>query len=163
MSENKYYHMVREFHKSFNHMMNDKPTELPREEALNRASWIGEELVELLHATANNKEDFYDLFDSFVGSLEKTHDKLNEKPIPDNKIATQVDALVDAEYFVTGGYVCMGVEPDNIFSAVQKANMDKLWEDGKPRHREGDGKIMKPPTWKAPDEAIEAEIKRQMN
>jgi energy-coupling factor transport system permease protein len=76
----------------------------------------------------------------------------------------QVDADVDVLYFTLGNLVQMGVKPQKIFEAVQKANMGKLHEDGKPRYDPANGnKIVKPATWKSPDEDIEAELLTQMN
>jgi predicted HAD superfamily Cof-like phosphohydrolase len=78
-------------------------------------------------------------------------------------IKDEVDAMIDEIYFCIGTLVEMGVKPDRIFDAVQKSNMGKLWADGKPRYREGDGKIVKPPTWSSPDVDILRELFDQMN
>ena len=55
----------------------------------------------------------------------------------------------------------MGVRPDKGFEIVNNANMAKLFPDGKPRFREGDGKILKPEGWQAPEPQLRAEIERQ--
>lgn len=75
-------------------------------------------------------------------------------------IAKQADAMIDIMYFALGTLVEMGVKPDALFDIVHEANMSKLWEDGKPRYREHDGKVIKPSTWKDPDPRIKKEIKR---
>jgi len=77
-------------------------------------------------------------------------------------IYDQADALIDAIYFCLGGFVELGINPEPVFDIVQKANMSKLWADGKPHYRESDGKVAKPKGWQAPEPQIEAEIKRQM-
>jgi predicted HAD superfamily Cof-like phosphohydrolase len=79
-----------------------------------------------------------------------------------NTIYDDADGLIDLIYFAIGTLVEQGIEPDNIFDIVNKANMSKLWEDGLPRFNEI-GKIIKPPTWIAPETLIEQEINRQIN
>lgn len=76
-------------------------------------------------------------------------------------IVSQADALADLLYFVYGTFVNIGVDPERIFTAVHEANMRKLWDDGLPRWREGDGKVIKPPGWTGPENAIANEIERQ--
>ncbi len=75
-----------------------------------------------------------------------------------------MDALTDVSYFNYGSFAVAGVDPEPLFDIVQEANMGKLWEDGKPRFRDGDGKIVKPPNWEndyAPEPRLAAEIDRQ--
>lgn len=163
---NETYHMVRNFHKAFNHLTADKPTPIPEDVALSRAVWTGEELIEFLYATvAGDKEKFLTIFDNFVEGLVKTVDKIIDKDdLIEDVLVSQMDALTDIEYFNQGSFVIAGVEPFNLFKIVQEANMGKLWEDGKPRFREGDGKIIKPPHWEenfAPESKLKEEIERQ--
>jgi len=79
-----------------------------------------------------------------------------------DNVIDQADALVDCLYFILGTAVEIGVDLEPVFNIVQKANMAKLWPDGKPHYRELDGKVAKPEGWQAPEPQIEAEIKRQM-
>lgn len=79
-----------------------------------------------------------------------------------NTIEGQADAMIDLMYFALGTLVEMGVEPENLFNIVQKANMSKVWEDGTVHYRE-DGKVIKPSTWIDPAPLIEEEINRQKN
>ena len=79
-----------------------------------------------------------------------------------DNVIDQADALVDALYFILGTAVEIGVDLEPVFNIVQRANMAKLWSDGKPRYRELDKKVMKPEGWQAPEPQIEAEIERQM-
>lgn len=78
-----------------------------------------------------------------------------------SSVSDQADAMIDLIYFALGTLVNMGVTPEHLFAIVHQANMSKLWPDGKPRWREEDGKVLKPPGWVSPDEAILAEIERQ--
>jgi predicted HAD superfamily Cof-like phosphohydrolase len=77
-----------------------------------------------------------------------------------NTIYDEVDALIDALYFILGTFVEMGIQPQPIFDIVQKANMDKVWPDGLV-HKKPDGKTIKPEGWQAPEPLIIAEIDRQ--
>ncbi|WP_241739347.1 hypothetical protein [Anoxybacillus flavithermus] len=164
---NEMYYMVREFHKAFGHHAADKPIPIPSDLALNRTVWTGEELVEFLYATVKgDKEKFLELFNLFKEGLDKASQKIldkNEKI--EDVVVAQADALTDSLYFIFGSFVHLGVKPFNLFKIVQQANMGKLWDDGKPRYREKDGKIIKPPMWEekfAPEPKIKAEIERQM-
>lgn len=73
----------------------------------------------------------------------------------------QADAMIDLLYFALGTLVEMGVEGEPLFHIVHKANMEKLWPDGKP-HLGPDGKVQKPPTWRDPSEALRQELARQL-
>ena len=75
-------------------------------------------------------------------------------------LCAQADAMIDLIYFALGSMVEMGVQPEALFDIVHQANMDKLWPDGKPHYGQ-DTKVIKPHTWRAPDEAMRAEIARQ--
>ncbi|MCL2096861.1 MAG: hypothetical protein FWH10_08170 [Oscillospiraceae bacterium] len=75
-----------------------------------------------------------------------------------DNIYDQADAMIDLIYFALGTLVEMGVKPKKIFDIVQNANMSKIWEDGKPRYREGDGKVLKPPEWEDPFPKIKQAI-----
>lgn len=77
-------------------------------------------------------------------------------------ITEQADAMVDLMYFTLGMFVEMGIDAEPLFEIVHNANMQKLWPDGKPRFRENDGKVVKPPTWTDPMEKLKAEVKRQI-
>ena len=164
---NEMYYMVRKFHKAFGHHVADEPIPIPSDLALNRAVWTGEELVEFLYATVKgDKEKFLELFNLFKEELDKASQKIldkNEKI--EDVVVAQADALTDSLYFIFGSFVHLGVKPFNLFKIVQQANMGKLWDDGKPRYREEDGKIIKPPMWEekfAPEPKLKAEIERQI-
>jgi len=73
-------------------------------------------------------------------------------------IYEQADAMIDLIYFALGTMVEMGLEPEELFNIVQRANMDKLWEDGKPRYNKKDGKVIKPDNWEDPKPRIKEYI-----
>ena len=60
------------------------------------------------------------------------------------------DALTDILYVTYGAGCAFGINLDNCFKEVQRANMSKLGEDGKPIYNEN-GKVMKGPNYVAPD------------
>jgi predicted HAD superfamily Cof-like phosphohydrolase len=106
------------------------------------------EAPELLHA---------DLVERRAAWIEEEAEELREAPT----IAEQADAFIDIIYFALGGLVNLGVRPERLWDIVQNANMAKLWPDGKPHHRPGDGKVLKPDGWQDPGPLLEAEIERQ--
>ena len=73
-------------------------------------------------------------------------------------IYEQADAMIDLIYFALGTLVEMGLEADELFDIVQKANMAKLWSDGKPHYNPKDGKVIKPDGWEDPAPKIKAYI-----
>lgn len=83
---------------------------------------------------------------------------LNE-PLDRPDWADMIDDLCDLLYVTYGAFVAMGVDAVPFMAEVQKANLAKLWEDGKPRQRE-DGKIQKPANWTPPD--IEGVLKKYL-
>jgi predicted HAD superfamily Cof-like phosphohydrolase len=75
-----------------------------------------------------------------------------------DNVVDQADAMIDLIYFALGTLVEIGVKPQPLMDIVQHANMSKLWPDGKPRYREGDGKCMKPDDWEDPYPKLQAAI-----
>ena len=75
-------------------------------------------------------------------------DELNEFTKAED-VVEQADAMIDLMYFALGVLVEMGVKPDEIFKIVHEANMNKLWDDGKP-HYDSAGKTVKPQDWESP-------------
>lgn len=86
-------------------------------------------------------------------------EELNEF-IESATLVDQADAMIDLIYFALGTLVEMGVQPAKIFTIVHKANMNKLWGDGKPHYNE-QGKTIKPESWQDPFQLIEDEISKQ--
>ncbi|SFJ65342.1 Predicted phosphohydrolase, Cof family, HAD superfamily [Paenibacillus sp. UNC496MF] len=75
-----------------------------------------------------------------------------------DNVVDQADAMIDLMYFALGTLVELGVKPQALMDIVQHANMSKLWPDGKPHYREGDGKIQKPAGWEDPYPKLKAAI-----
>ena len=65
-----------------------------------------------------------------------------KKAIKDNDILEVADALTDILYVAYGAGHAFGINLDKCFNEVQKSNMSKLDENGKPIYNES-GKVMK--------------------
>lgn len=165
----KYYTQVEEFHEAFDHPIADKPTQMSLRRAVPRSVWTGEEaLVEFLHASSANEEEFLSAYDNMIIGLQKAKEKSLAMDYYDDgidRIVAQTDALTDALYFIFGSFVEMGVKPDKPFEIVQSSNMSKLFTDENgnkyAKYRESDGKILKSDDFFAPEPALKAEIERQ--
>lgn len=70
-------------------------------------------------------------------------------------IIDQLDANLDALYFILGNFVEMGIDPTPFLPIVHHANMSKIWPDGKV-HKDKDGKTIKPEGWEPPEPALKA-------
>ena len=111
---------VRNFMQAFGQEVKRSP-EFPTEETAKlRIEWIVEDLNELIDA----KED-----KDLIGIA---------------------DALTDILYVTYGAGHAFGIDLDECFREVQRSNMSKLGEDGKPIYRE-DGKVLKGPNYSEPD------------
>ena len=96
-------------------------SEFPNEKIINlRVDLIKEELNELIEAI-NNKD-----------------------------ITEVADALTDILYVTYGAGHSFGINLDNCFAEVQRSNMSKLNEDGKPIFNEN-GKVLKGPNYFKPN------------
>ena len=73
-----------------------------------------------------------------------------KEAIKNNDLKEAVDALTDILYVTYGAGHAFGVNLDECFDEVQRSNMSKLGEDGKPIYNQA-GKVMKGPNYFAPD------------
>ena len=73
-----------------------------------------------------------------------------KEAIKNNDLKETIDALTDILYVTYGAGHAFGVNLDKCFDEVQKSNMSKLGEDGKPIYNEV-GKVMKGPSYFKPD------------
>lgn len=90
------FEMVKEFHKKFDMMVHDKPTDLTSKKLNERYDFMLEELTE------------------FKNSIEP------------RDMAGLADALVDIVYVAMGTAVQMGLPWEELFADVQRANMAKV-------------------------------------
>ena len=79
-------------------------------------------------------------------------EELNElkEAIKNKDLKETIDALTDILYVNYGAGHAFGVNLDKCFSEVQKSNMSKLGEDGKPIFNEN-GKVLKGPNYFKPN------------
>lgn len=90
-------------------------------------------------------EEFLEVDQELIGLAEV----VNTEYWPD--VITRVaKELADLLYVVYGTAEEFGIPMEAVFKAVHESNMSKVWDDGKVHYR-SDGKVLKPPTYKAPD------------
>ena len=70
--------------------------------------------------------------------------------IKDRDITEVADSLTDILYVTYGAGIAFGIDLDKCFDEVQRSNMSKLGEDGKPIYNEN-GKVMKGPNYFKPN------------
>ncbi len=73
-----------------------------------------------------------------------------EQALKDRDLKEVADALTDILYVTYGAGHAFGIDLDKCFDEVQRSNMSKLGEDGKPIYNEH-GKVMKGPKYFQPD------------
>ena len=84
----------------------------------------------------------YDLIKEELNELEQAMKEKNLKEV--------ADALSDILYVTYGAGCAYGIDLDKCFKEVQRANMSKLGEDGKPIYNDK-GKVMKGPNYSEPN------------
>ena len=102
------------------------------QEVKNKAEFPNEKIVELRKKLID--EEFNELKDA----------------INENDLIEVADALTDILVVTFGAGVAFGIDLDKCFKEVQRANMSKLGEDGKPIYNEK-GKVMKGPNYSEPN------------
>ena len=84
-----------------------------------------------------------------ISLIEEELQELKEA-IKNKDIKEVADALTDILYVTYGAGHSFGIDLDKCFDEVQRSNMSKLGEDGKPIYNEA-GKVMKGPNYFKPD------------
>ena len=84
-------------------------------------------------------------FDLIKEELNELEQAMKEKDLKE-----VADALTDILYVTYGAGCAYGINLDKCFKEVQRANMSKLGQDGKPIYNEK-GKVMKGPNYSKPD------------
>ena len=84
----------------------------------------------------------YDLIKEELNELEQAMKEKDLKEV--------ADALTDILYVTYGAGCAYGIDLDKCFKEVQRANMSKLGDDGKPIYNEK-GKVMKGPNYTEPN------------
>ena len=164
-SKNKYFNQVKDFHARMDGRTQESPKAFGVEEAIHRADFKLEEIVEFLQATVGSNDDLDRVIEKLHRDLDKAADKVKKKGCSQDPMVGQVDALVDLLYFTYGSFVLMGVDPEPFFQIVHRANMGKIFPDGKAHFHPVTHKILKPADWEekhAPEWAILKELQGQI-
>ena len=120
------------------------------------------EAVKLFHTTyglgvsENMKADLGTQKNNLRFDLMKEENEEYLEAVQNNDIVEIADALGDMLYILCGTILEHGLQHkiEAVFNEIQRSNMSKLGEDGKPIYRE-DGKVMKGPNYFKPNfEAI---------
>ncbi len=73
-----------------------------------------------------------------------------EEAIKTRNLTEIADSLTDILYVTYGAGIAFGIDLDKCFDEVQRSNMSKLGENGRPIYND-QGKVMKGPKYFAPD------------
>mgnify|MGYP006222548501 CR=1 FL=1 len=84
-----------------------------------------------------------------ISLIEEELQELKEA-IKNKDIKEVADALTDILYVTYGAGHSFGIDLDKCFDEVQRSNMSKLGDDGKPIYNEN-GKVLKGPNYFKPD------------
>jgi len=84
-----------------------------------------------------------------IGLINEELEEFKEA-IKNNDLKEAIDALTDILYVTYGAGHAFGVNLDECFDEVQRSNMSKLGEDGKPIYNKS-GKVMKGPSYFKPN------------
>ena len=114
--------------------------------------------VKLFHETyglgvsEEMKADLGALKNELRYNLMKEENEEYLEAVQNNDIVEIADALGDMLYILCGTILEHGLQHkiEEVFDEIQRSNMSKLGEDGKPIYRE-DGKVMKGPNYFKPN------------
>ena len=165
VSSDPHFNKVKEFHGVMDERTQEEPVAWSNQDALHRADFKLEELVEFLQAASSSEEQFDQAVSQLHAALDKAHAKAKSKGVARHSLTGQVDALIDMLYLTYGSFVLMGVDPERLFDIVHRANMGKIFPDGKAHFDPDTHKILKPDDWEknyAPEPAIRSELNRQI-
>lgn len=116
------------------------------------------EAVELFHTTYGlgvsqiPKADLGENKNALRFNLMKEENEEYLEAVQNNDVIEVADALGDMLYILCGTILEHGLQHkiEEVFDEIQRSNMSKLGENGKPIYRE-DGKVMKGPNYFKPD------------
>lgn len=135
-----------------------KPVEIGKEHAKYYSKMILSELHEFLCTVSETPAEALSTLTELVGKIDlgvvlqyPEEDKFGKK-------ADQADALTDIIYYSHNTASRYGMNLEPVFRSVHEANMKKCDPKTNRFIRREDGKIIKPPGWKAPDISKEIEI-----
>lgn len=141
---------VRKFHEAFGLPVSKTPAVPSAPRVRLRLNLIAEEFIELLEAHGLPVQVIKPLLHNTIDSFDPVTDKVDFVEV--------ADALGDLDYVIEGYRQEAGINGEKVHAEIQRSNMSKLGEDGKPIYRD-DGKAMKGPNFSPPD--IAAVLRRQ--
>jgi predicted HAD superfamily Cof-like phosphohydrolase len=105
-----------------------------------------------LGVSTEMKADLGKLKNELRFNLMKEENEEYLEAVENNDIVEVADALGDMLYILCGTILEHGLQHkiEEVFDEIQRSNMSKLGEDGKPIYRE-DGKVMKGPNYFKPN------------
>jgi predicted HAD superfamily Cof-like phosphohydrolase len=105
-----------------------------------------------LGVSTEMKADLGKLKNELRYNLMKEENEEYLEAVENNDIVEIADALGDMLYILCGTILEHGLQHkiEEVFDEIQRSNMSKLGEDGKPIYRE-DGKVMKGPNYFKPN------------
>ena len=105
-----------------------------------------------LGVSTEMKADLGKLKNELRFNLMKEENEEYLEAVENNDIVEIADALGDMLYILCGTILEHGLQHkiEEVFDEIQRSNMSKLGEDGKPIYRE-DGKVMKGPNYFEPN------------
>lgn len=165
LSKDDHFNKVKTFHGVMDGATQEKPVVWQPQDALYRTMFKQEELVEFIRATSSSEEEFDRSVVALHEAIETAAAKVRSKHPAEISMTGQVDALIDTLYLTYGSFVLMGVDPEEVFEIVHRANMGKIFPDGRAHFDPVTHKILKPDDWEekyAPEPAIEKELERQL-
>jgi predicted HAD superfamily Cof-like phosphohydrolase len=133
---------VRQFHEVYEQPIGNKPAPIDPQRLILRLQLIAEEFVELLEACGVRDGDIDSLRSDLNFFIADRADNFD--------MVEAADALGDIAYVVEGMNLELGIDSAKVLDEIQRSNLSKLGEDGKPICR-ADGKIQKGPNFKEPD------------
>ncbi|KXT74594.1 Hydrolase (HAD superfamily) [Streptococcus sp. DD10] len=166
LSQDGNFNKVKDFHGVMDGCTQEKPIAWEYQEALYRTDFKLEELVEFMQASSSTEDEFDAAITYLHQALDKAADKARGKRKAQVSLTGQVDALVDTLYLTYGTFTLMGVDPKNLFDIVHRANLGKIFPDGRAHFDPVTHKILKPEGWEekyAPEPAIKRELERQLS
>lgn len=143
------FECVREFHQTFEHPIAQTPSVPETKIGKLRLNLILEEFIELVEACLDTETPTSRAVIDHLSKVEQAIRQLHEDDFDVDVIAV-ADALTDINYVTYGAGHCYGVDLDACMQEVQRSNMSKLGEDGRPIYDEH-GKVMKGPNYSPPD------------
>lgn len=135
--------LVRRFHRVYGLPIRTDGPSLERESLHMRTGLIAEEFAELTGAVYGA---------AARAEIEKAWARARELDDATRDTVEAADALADLVYVIYGMALETGIDLAAVLAEVQRSNMSKLGEDGKPIYR-ADGKVLKGPGYFRPDVA----------